>query len=149
MDYVKVRFRLHVEVPELWANVVVSIRKDLWDKVTTRDQAFELGSYESELIRRWWQDETKRDKVEITPLCVTDHWDPPIYYSERYRGELDETIYELVCKGGRPIEGREERREETREETREEAKFFVFGGLGALLLLLLLLLIIFEEKEKK
>ena len=145
MEYVRVLFRLYVEEVNLYSCVVVSIRKDLWLTVKTRDDIFNLASDESDLVRRWWRDPTKRDKVEIKPLWVLTWWEPPLYYSERYPGEYDKELWELEGKYSRPLSEEEKKEEEVKRE--EEVKPIALAGLGALLLILLLLFIL-TEKEK-
>jgi hypothetical protein len=152
MWYIRVRFRLKRETEDLWDNVVVSIKKELWDTVTTRDEAFNYGSDESELIRRWWRDPTKRDKVEIWALWKLDYWAPALYFTERYPGEYDSTLWELEGKKATALSeeekkefGREERREEGKEEERKEEG--ITFGLGALLLLLLLFILLSESEK--
>ena len=152
MWYIRVRFRLKRETEDLWDNVVVSIKKELWDTVKTRDDAFNYGSDESELIRRWWRDPTKRDKVEIIPLWKFDYWVPALYFTERYPGEYDNVLWELEGKKATALSEDEKkefgREEEKEEEKKEEAKpIALISGLGALLLILLLLFIL-TEKEK-
>jgi len=152
MWYIRVRFRLKRETEDLWDNVVVSIKKELWDTVKTRDDAFNYGSDESELIRRWYRDPTKRDKVEIWALWKLDYWAPPLYFTETYPGEYDAILWELEGKKATALSedekkefGREEEKAEEKKE--EEVKTLAFAGLGALLLILLLLFIL-TEKEK-
>jgi len=150
MEHVRVLFRLYVKEVNLYACVVVSIRKDLWLTVKTRDDIFNLASDESELVRRWWRDPTKRDNVEIKPLWVLAWWEPPLYYSERYPGEYDSMLWELEGKYSTQLREEEKKEEEVKRKVAEEGvkPIALAGGLGALLLILLLLFIL-TEKEKK
>jgi hypothetical protein len=149
MEYVRVLFRLYVEMIDLYSCVVVSIRKDLWLTVKTRDDIFNLASDESELVRRWWRDPTKRDKVEIKPLWVLAWWVPPLYYSEHYPGEYDQLLWELEGKYSRLLSEEEKKKEEEVKREEEEAKPIPLAGLGALLLILLLLFILTGKEEEK
>jgi hypothetical protein len=149
MWYIRVRFRLKREAEDLWDNVVVSILREDWLQVTTRDQAFDLGSNESELIRRWWRDPAKKDKVEIWALWKLDYWVPALYFTERYPGEYDSTLWELEGKKAIALSEEEKKefgREEKKEEEKKEEGKITFG-LGALLLLLLLFILISESKK--
>jgi len=140
------------ETEDLWDNVVVSIKKELWDTVKTRDDAFNCGSDESELIQRWWRDPTKRDKVEIWALWKLDYWAPTLYFTERYPGEYDNTLWDLegrkataLTEEEKKVFGKEEEREEGREEIKKEEGKPLMFGLGALLLLLLLFILMSEK----
>jgi len=148
MEYVRVLFRLYIKEVNIYSCVVVSIRKDLWLTVKTRDDIFALASEESGLVERWWRDPTKKDSVEIKPLWILSWYEPPLYYSERYPGEYDKELWELEGKYAQPLSGEEKKEEETKpkEERKEEGKPIAFG-LGALLFILLLLFLL-TEKEK-
>jgi len=148
-EYIRVRFRLKREEEDLWDNVVVSILREKWLTVKTKEDAFNYGSEESDLIRRWWRDPNKRDKVEIFPLWKLSYWVPALYFTERYPGEYDSTLWELEGKKAMALSeeekkefGREEKKEEKKEE--EEKKPIAFG-LGVLLLLLLLFILMSEK----